>query len=495
MSDATQPTIDQRELVASIPRELYYAGGWHAAAEGARTEVWSPSTGQSLGKVAWAGAEDVDRAVRAAHAAFFQWRDVKPLERAKILREVAALLRRHGRELALIDAADCGNPIAEMINDSAIGAASVEYFAGLVSEVRGSTIPMGPGVLNYTLREPLGVIARINAFNHPLLFAAMRTGAPLATGNTLIVKPPEQAPLSSLRFAELVGPLFPPGVFSVLPGGRECGSALTAHPLVAKVGLIGSVPTGKAIMRASADSLKKVALELGGKNALIAYPDANPDKVAAGIIRGMNFTWCGQSCGSTSRAFVHEAIHDAVLERVVAAARAIKPGIPTEQSTMMGSLISKEQFDKVMRYIGYGVEDGARLIAGGKSPQDAHLSKGFFIEPTIFADVTPKMRIAREEIFGPVLSVFRWTDEAEMLRAVNDVEYGLTASIWTRDLATAHRTAARVEAGYVWINSSSAHYLAAPFGGYKQSGVGREESIEELMDATQIKNVHVEFDA
>jgi betaine-aldehyde dehydrogenase len=227
MSDASQQTIDQRELVASIPRELYYSGGWHAAAEGARTDVWSPSTGQSLGKVAWAGAEDVDRAVRAAHAAFFQWRDVKPLERAKILREVAALLRRHGRELALIDAADCGNPIAEMINDSAIGAASVEYFAGLVSEVRGSTIPMGPGVLNYTLREPLGVIARINAFNHPLLFAAMRTGAPLATGNTLIVKPPEQAPLSSLRFAELVGPLFPPGVFSVLPGGRECGGART----------------------------------------------------------------------------------------------------------------------------------------------------------------------------------------------------------------------------------------------------------------------------
>jgi betaine-aldehyde dehydrogenase len=495
MSDANQHTVDQRELVASIPRDLYYSGTWHTAADGAPTEVWSPSTGQSLGKVAWAGAEDVDRAVRAAHAAFFQWRDVKPLERAKVLREVAALLRRHGRELALIDAADCGNPIAEMINDSAIGAASVEYFAGLVSEVRGSTIPMGAGVLNYTLREPLGVIARINAFNHPLLFAAMRTGAPLATGNTLIVKPPEQAPLSSLRFAELVGSLFPPGVFSVLPGGRECGTALTTHPLVAKVGLIGSVPTGKAIMRASADSLKKVALELGGKNALIAYPDASPDKVAAGIVRGMNFTWCGQSCGSTSRAFVHEAIHDAVLERVVAAARGIRPGIPTEQSTMMGSLISKEQFDKVMRYIGYGVEDGARLAAGGKSPQDPALSRGFFIEPTIFADVTPKMRIAREEIFGPVLCVFRWSDEAEMLRAVNDVDYGLTASIWTRDLATAHRTSARVEAGYVWVNSSSAHYLAAPFGGYKQSGVGREESIEELIDATQIKNVHVEFDA
>ena len=495
MPDATQHLIEQRDLVASVRRDLYYSGTWHAAAAGVRTEIWSPSTGVSLGKVAWAGAEDVDRAVRAAHAAFFVWRDVKPLERAKILREVAAVLRRHGRELALIDAADCGNPIAEMINDSAIAAASVEYFAGLVSEVRGTTIPMGPGVLNYTLREPLGVVARINAFNHPLLFAAMRTGAPLAAGNTLIIKPPEQAPLSSLRFAELAGPLFPPGVFSVLAGGRDCGTALTTHPLVAKVGLIGSVPTGKAIMRASADSLKKVALELGGKNALIAYPDANPDKVAAGLIRGMNFTWCGQSCGSTSRAFVHEAIHDQVLERVVTAARAIKPGIPTDQNTMMGSLISKEQFEKVMRYIGYGVEEGARLAAGGKPPQDPNLSKGFFIEPTIFAEVTPRMRIAREEIFGPVLCVLRWSDEAEMLRAVNDVEYGLTASIWTRDLASAHRTAARVEAGYVWVNSSSAHYLGAPFGGYKHSGLGREESIEELMDATQIKNVHVEFDA
>jgi betaine-aldehyde dehydrogenase len=495
MNNERRETIDQRELVAAIPRELYYAGGWHPAADGSRAEIWSPSTGQSLGRAAWAGAEDVDRAVRAAHAAFYQWRAVKPLERARILREVAALLRRHGRELALIDAADCGNPIAEMINDSAIGAASVEYFAGLVTELRGSTIPMGPGVLNYTVREPLGVIARINAFNHPLLFAAMRTGAPLASGNTLIVKPPEQAPLSSLRFAELVGPLFPAGVFSVLPGGRECGSALTAHPLIAKVGLIGSVPTGKAIMRASADTLKKVALELGGKNALIAYPDADPDRVAAGIIRGMNFTWCGQSCGSTSRAFLHDAIHDAVLERVAAAARAIRPGIPTEQSTAMGSLISKDQFDKVMRYIGYGIEEGARLVAGGKPPQDPHLGNGFFIEPTIFAEVTPQMRIAREEIFGPVLCVFRWSNEAEMLHAVNNVEYGLTASIWTRDLGTAHRVAALIEAGYVWINSSSAHYLAAPFGGYKQSGIGREESIEELMDSTQIKNVHVEFDA
>src|ERR1700682_79500 len=335
MPDATQHSIDQRDLVASIPRDLYYSGTWHSAAAGARTEIGSPSTGMSLGKVAWAGAEDVDLAVGAAHAAFFVWRDVKPLERAKILREVAAVLRRHGRELALIDAADCGNPIAEMIKDAAIAAASVEYFAGLVTEVRGTTIPMGPGVLNYTLREPLGVVARINAFNHPLLFAAMRPGAPLAAGNTLIIKPPEQAPLSSLRFAELAGPLFPPGVFSVLAGGRDCGTALTTHPLVAKVGLIGSVPTGKAIMRASADSLKKVALELGGKNALIAYPDANPDKVAAGLIRGMNFNWCGQSCGSARRAFARDAIYQAVLAKVKAKITHYKPGVATEPAATM----------------------------------------------------------------------------------------------------------------------------------------------------------------
>lgn len=487
-------TIDGTELVLPDRRGLYYGGDWHDAADAARVETRSPSTGQSLGEVAWAGAADVAAAVRAAREGFEAWRRVKPLERGRILRGCAAVIRANGRELALIDAADCGNPVAEMVRDVEIAAASLEYFAGLVLELKGDTIPMGDGALNYTVREPLGVIVRINAYNHPFMFAAMRAGPPLAAGNSLIVKPPEQAPLSSLRLAELIGPLFPPGAFSVLPGGRECGEALVAHPGVAKVGVIGSVPTGRAILRAAAETMKKVGLELGGKNALVAFPDADPDKVAAGVVRGMNFTWCGQSCGSTSRAFLHEDLHDAVLERVAERVRAIKPGIPTRFESQMGCLVSQAQFDKVMRYVAWGQEDGARLVCGGVRPPDPELARGLFIEPAVFADVRPEMRIAREEIFGPVLSVFRWSDEAEMLRAVNGVEYGLTASIWTRDLATAHRVASRVEAGYIWVNGSSAHFLGAPFGGYKQSGLGREESIDELLDCTQIKNVNVSLE-
>jgi betaine-aldehyde dehydrogenase len=487
-------TVGGTDIVMPDQRGLYYGGGWHEPVDGTSEDTTSPSTGQSLGRVAWAGATDVDRAVAAARAGFAAWRRVKPLERGRILREAAAIIRANGRELALIDAADCGNPVAEMVRDAEIAAASLDYFAGLVLELKGMTLPMGEDALNYTLREPLGVVVRINAYNHPFMFAAMRAGPPLAAGNSLIVKPPEQAPLSSLRLAELIGPLFPPGAFNVLPGGRACGEALVAHPDVARVGLIGSVPTGRAILRGAAETMKKVGLELGGKNALIAFPDADPDRVAAGIVRGMNFTWCGQSCGSTSRAFIHADLHDAVLERVVERVRAIRPGLPTRFESQMGALVSRAQYEKVLRYIAAGREDGARLMCGGGPPDDRALADGLFIAPTVFADVTPAMRIAREEIFGPVLSVFRWHDEAAMLHAVNDVEYGLTASIWTRDLLRAHRTAAAVEAGYVWINGSSTHFLGAPFGGYKQSGLGREESIDELFDCTQTKNVNVSLE-
>src|SRR6185295_14717548 len=240
----------------------------------------------------------------------------------------------------------------------------------------------------------------------PLMFAAVKIGAPLAAGNTIVVKAPEQAPLSALRMAELIGGVFPPGVVNVLAGGKECGQALSTHALVRKVTLIGSVPTGKAIMRAAADSLKPVLLELGGKNALIMYPDADLDKAVAGAVRGMNFTWAGQSCGSTSRLFVHESIHDRVLEHVVETIRKQhKPGMPTDWSTTMGCLISRAQLDKVLGFVKSGLDEGARLVTGGKQPDDPALANGYFVEPTVFADVTPTMRLAREEVFGPVLSV------------------------------------------------------------------------------------------
>lgn len=492
MTTAVSPQAASAQAVV-LPknRGAYYGGAWHEPKSGRYVETINPGTGLSLGKVAEASAEDIDAAVAAAKAAFKEWRRVLPLERAKILRQIANILRQNANELAMIDAADCGNPVREMVSDAMIAAAQMEFFAGFVTEMKGSSIPMGPDIVNFSVREPLGVVGRIIPFNHPFMFCAGKSAAPLAAGNTVIVKPPEQSPLSSLRLAELIGGLLPPGTFNVVPGGREAGQRLASHPDVAMIALIGSVPTGRAVMKAAADTVKRTMLELGGKNALIAYGDADPDEVAAGVIGGMNFTWCGQSCGSTSRAFIHEKIYDAVIERIKARITHFKPGIPTDPATTMGAIVSKAQYDRVVSYIESAKKEGARVVSGGGPPSDPALAKGFYIEPTVFADVTMKMKIAHEEIFGPVLGVLKWSDEAKMLDEVNSVEYGLTASIWTNDLNTAHRTAMAVEAGYVWINEVGKHFLGAPFGGFKQSGLGREECFEEMLSFTQEKNIHL----
>src|SRR5690349_12879506 len=472
-------------------RDAFYGGQWHKPKAGKYIDSINPGTGGSLGPFADCGADDIDAAVQAAKKAFEGWRNTPPLERARLLKRIATVLRDNADELAMIDAADCGNPVHEMVADATIAAAQIEFYAGLVTEMKGASIPMGPGAVNFSVREPRGVVGRIIPFNHPFMFCAGKAGAPLATGNVVIMKPPEQAPLSALRLAEMIGGLLPPGVFNVVPGGREVGQVLASHPDVAMTALIGSVPTGRAVMKAASDTLKPVLLELGGKNALIAFADADLEAVSAAVVDGMNFTWCGQSCGSTSRAFIHEKIYDAVIERAKASIKRYKPGIPTDPATTMGSIISQVQYDRIMKYIAAGKEDGARLVSGGKRPDDAALAKGLFIEPTIFADVNMGMRIGKEEIFGPVLSVFKWSHEDKMLAEVNQVEYGLTCSIWTNDLVAAHRTAASVEAGYVWINEVSKHFLGAPFGGYKQSGIGREECIEELLRFTREKNIHV----
>ncbi|CAM4131828.1 aldehyde dehydrogenase family protein [Palleronia rufa] len=481
------------ELGEVLPehRDLYIGGAWTPPRDGGYAETVNPADGSVLAHVAEARAVDVDEAVKAARAGFLEWREVAPLERARVLREIASILRKHGDELALIDAANCGNPVTEMKGDATIAAAQMEFFAGLVTEMKGDTIPMGPDRVNMTVRQPMGVVARILAFNHPFMFCGGKMAAPLAAGNAVIVKPPVQAPLSALRLAELVGGLLPAGVFSVLPGGTEAGAALASHSGVAKVTLIGSVGAGKAVMKAAADTVKLVLLELGGKNALVAYPDSDPDAVANAVVAGMNFGWCGQSCGSTSRAFLHADIHDAVVERLAEAVQRFRPGLPTDPATTMGALVSREHRDRVMGYIETAKAEGARVVAGGHAVSDGALAQGCFVAPTIFADVTPEMTIAREEIFGPVLAVRRWTDEAEMLAEVDGLDVGLTCSIWTRDLATAHRAAMHVEAGFVWVNEVGRHFLGAPFGGVKQSGIGREEGIGELLAFTHEKNVHL----
>lgn len=485
--ELTDPRID-----AALPRNraLYYGGAWHEP-HGGFTQTLNPATGESLGRTAQADSQDVDVAARAASRAFAEWRQVRPRARGALLRKLAAVLHEHAGELALLDAANCGNPVGAMVKDVHDGADYIEYFAGLATELKGDITPMGDEVLNLTLREPYGVCARIVAFNHPLMFAAMKIGAPLAAGNTLILKPPPQAPLSALRMMELFDGILPAGVLNLLTGGRECGEALSAHPAVPVVTLVGSVASGRACAKAAAERLKRVTLELGGKNALIIYPDADLNRAVDVAVRGMNFAWCGQSCGSTSRLFIHESVYDQVLEGVLKAIEHFKPGLPTDPATTMGAVISRVQLERIQQYIEIGKAEGARLVAGGRVPQDPRLAHGFFIEPTVFTGVTMEMRLAREEIFGPVLSVLKWSDEEQMFAQVNAVDYGLTASICTTSLANAHRAARRVEAGYVWVNNAGPHYVGVPFGGYKQSGIGREESIEELFAFSQTKNVNI----
>jgi betaine-aldehyde dehydrogenase len=480
-------------LVLPKQRGACYGGAWHAPKSGRFAPTLNPGTGESLGEVAEGSAEDIDAAVRAAAQAYKTWRDVAPLERAGLLRRIAQIVREHAGELAMIDAADCGNPYSAMIGDAAIAAAQLDFFAGLVTEMKGASIPMGADVVNFSVREPLGVVGKILPFNHPFMFCAGKIAAPLAAGNTVVVKPPAQAPLSSLRFAELIEGTLPAGVFNVVPGGAEAGAALAAHARVAMVSVIGSLNTGRAVMRAAAERVKPVKLELGGKNALIAFADADPDAVAAGLVAGMNFAWCGQSCGSTSRAFLHAAVHDAVLERLKVRLGDMRPGLPTDPKTRMGAIVSCEQHRRILEFIASAKAEGAALVTGGGPPAEPGLRNGFYIEPTVFAGVTSNMRIAREEIFGPVLSVLAWTDEKAMLEQVNAVDYGLTCSIWTNDLNAAHRTARAVEVGYVWVNEASKHFLGAPFGGTKQSGFGREECLDELLSYTQEKNIHIRF--
>jgi betaine-aldehyde dehydrogenase len=479
-----------------VKRQHYYGGRWHPSVSGAAMSVGCPATGESLGAVSVADARDVDQAVRAALDGFERWRDTPAQERAVCIRRAIAVMRQHAEELAWIDAMDTGNPFSAMLYDVEISAGYMDYFAGLVTEMKGATIPIGPGVLNYTVREPLGVIARIGAFNHPLLFVAGKCGAPLAAGNALIIKPADQTPLSALRIAELWDGIFPPGVFNVVNGGRDAGAALVEHRGVAKIGFIGSVAAGRAVMQTAGKTLKALTLELGGKNALIACADAGIDEVADGVVRGMNFRYVtGQSCNSTSRVFLHEEIHDAALAGIVKRVAALRLGLPSDRDGEVGCLSSQAQFDKTLAYIRMGLEDGAQLVQGGKRVADPTLAKGWFVEPTVFANVTDDMRIAREEIFGPVVSILKWRDEDDLMKRVNALEYGLTASIWTHDLDRAHRLASRVQAGYIWINGASTHYVGVPFGGYKQSGMGREESIEELLACTQIKNVNVMLSA
>jgi betaine-aldehyde dehydrogenase len=474
------------------PKGLYIGGKWVDSAGGKSFESVNPSNREKLADLPLADARDVDRAVTAAKAAFAEWSRVPARERARAIQRLASRIHEHAEELALMDSLDSGNAIVGMRGDMTWTADSLNYFAGLITEIKGETSSQGPRHLNLTRRQPYGVVAKINPFNHPLRFCAEKAAAPLAAGNCVIIKGSEQAPLSSLRLAELCEGIFPPGVVNIITGDGAVGSALVRHSDIQRIGFVGSVPTGRAIARDAADGLKKVTFELGGKNPIIIFPDADPRKAAAAAIKGMNMNRQGQSCSSTSRVFVHSSLHEPVLQELVRLAEALPVGMPWVERNEVGPIVSQRQFDRVMGFIRSGVEEGAKLSTGGGQPKDTTLQRGWFVAPTVFDGVTPQMRIGKEEIFGPVMSVMPWNNEQEMLERANALEYGLTAAIITNDLSNAMEAAERVEAGYVWINSTG-RYLGAPYGGWKQSGIGQEECFDELLSYTQIKNINMRW--
>ncbi len=471
---------------------FYYGGKWESPASSNTFVSHSPSTGKRLAEVPLAGAEDVDRAVKAAVKGFAEWRKVGLKERAKCMEAFAKRIREHAKELALMDCVDSGNALSGMEGDMQWTADSLDYFAGLITEVKGETSSHGPRHMNLLTRQPYGVVAKLNAFNHPFRFCAEKAAAPLAAGNCVVIKSSEQAPISSFRLAELADGLFPPGVINVIAGDGKTGAMLVSHPLVSRVGFIGSVETGRKVAVGAAEGLKRVSLELGGKNPIIIFPDADPKKAAAAAIKGMNMNRQGQSCSSTSRVFVHASLHAAVAEEIVRLAEALPVGFPWLAKNELGPVVSAQQFARIMSFIDAGKTEGAKLLTGGGRPDDPHLANGHFIRPTVFDDVLQEMRIASEEIFGPVMSILPWKDFEDMLAQVNCLQYGLTAAIVTNQLDRAMETAMRVDAGYVWINATG-RYLGAPYGGWKASGLGVEETFEELLSYTQLKNINMRW--
>ncbi|MBV9606887.1 MAG: aldehyde dehydrogenase family protein [Solirubrobacterales bacterium] len=488
---------EYRALLSSVVSKdwrLLIGGQLTATRSGNRYPTENPATEDVIAEVPDAGAEDVDRAVAAAVTASAEWRRIPPRERAAYIRRAAAVLLEHEHELAFLDAVDSGNPITAMRMDVQLAATTMNLYADWSMELGGETIPLTSDHLHYTVREPYGVVARIIPYNHPILFAASRCAAPLIAGNAVVLKAPDQTPLSALRMGELLQDVFPPGVLSVITGrGPVAGKTLVENPSVRRIAFIGSVQTGRAIQKTAAEAgVKHVTLELGGKNPVIVFPDADLDRAAQAAVLGMNFHWtAGQSCGSTSRLLLHESIADEVIAKVNKGIEAIRVGDPLDPETQMGALVSREQYEKVLRYVELGHQAGARLLCGGGRPARLDPDRGYFVEPTVFLDVEPASALGQEEIFGPVLSVMRWADERQAVEIANGVPFGLTAGVWTNDLRTAHRMAAELEAGYLWINAASRHYWGAPYGGFKDSGVGREEGIDELLSFTQVKTVNM----
>lgn len=483
-------------MTRNLPEQkLYIHGRYQDARSGRSFETVNPATGEVICSVQLASAEDVDAAVESAREGFEKWSAMGGTARGRVLNEAQRILRARNRELAELEVLDCGKPIQEAeAVDVLSGADCLEYYAGLAASLHGEHVDLG-GDFFYTRREPLGVCAGIGAWNYPIQIACWKSAPALACGNAMIFKPAELTPLTALKLAEIYTEAgLPDGVFNVVQGFAETGQALTRHPGIAKVSLTGEVGTGKKVMADAAQTLKHVTLELGGKSPLVIFDDADLEQAVTGALLA-NFYTQGEVCSNGTRVFVHEKLHDAFLARLVEKTRGLKIGDPLDPATQVGALISKDHCEKVLGYIARGRAEGAEVAVGGGRPDDPALAKGNFVAPTVFARCRDDMAIVREEIFGPVLSLLTFTDEDEVIARANATPFGLSAGVYTRDLARAHRVVARLEAGTCWINTYNVTPIAMPFGGVKLSGIGRENGPAAIEHYTQLKSVYVAMNA
>jgi aldehyde dehydrogenase (NAD+) len=484
-------TIERR-----APSQLFINNEWVDADDGTFFGTYHPATGELITEVPAAEAVDVDRAVKAARAAFNdpKWRNMDAADRGKLLWRIADAMEAREQELMRIEVIDNGKPLREAQIDLREAIDAFRYYAGWTTKLQGDTIPVRGNVLNYTLREPVGVVGAIIPWNFPLLMAAWKVAPALACGNTVVLKPAEQTPLNALELATIAAEVgLPAGVLNVVTGlGETAGAALVKHPDVDKIAFTGSTQVGKIIMRTAAESLKKVSLELGGKSPNIVFDDADIEAAVRGSFAAIYYN-NGQCCTAGSRLLVHESVADQVVEKIAERAKKMTPGDPLDPKTRMSPVISQEQLDRVLGYIEQGQREGAKLVTGGKRAAYNGAESGYWIEPTIFDQVRPDHVIAQEEIFGPVLAAVRFNDEEEAIDIANRTIYGLAAGIWTNNLKRAHRVAKRLEAGTIWINTYHPLDAASPFGGYKQSGHGRELGAYALDLYTQIKSVWVDL--
>jgi betaine-aldehyde dehydrogenase len=477
--------------------QLFIDGQWVDAESGQTFTTPNPATGETLAEVAEGDKADIDKAVKAARRAYEgKWSKMSARDRGRLLYKLSQLIEEHSPELAALETADNGKPIRESAYvDLPQVVENFEYFAGFATKIDGETISVPGQMFNYTLREPLGVCGQIIPWNFPLLMAAWKLAPALAAGNTIVLKPAEQTPVNAMELGKLIQEAgFPDGVVNIVPGyGETAGAALASHPGIDKVAFTGSTEVGKIVAHAAADNLTKVSLELGGKAPNIVFADADIEQAVSGAMMGIFFNQ-GQVCCAGSRIFLAESIKDEFLEKFSEKAKKVKVGDPMDKGTHMGPQVSEEQLCRIKGYVDIARAEGATVLTGGESPQlEGSFQKGYFFQPTIFSEVHNQMRVAQEEIFGPVTSVITFKDEDELIKQANETIYGLSAGIWTRDIVRAHRFAKEIHAGTVWINTFNMFNAASPFGGFKQSGYGREMGKHALELYTQVKSVWVDL--